>query len=275
MDIGWLRFIKGASCLAVAVAVIAGISMAVEPVTVGPITIGQIKSAYGATTPSSPNQVRLEHVAIRLATRQPLRIIAFGSSSTEGAGASSAAASYPSRLLVDLTAAVPPPQQITVLNRGIGGEDADDMIRRLPKIIAEHPDLIIWQTGTNDPLRALPLDRFQQETIAGIKAIQAAHIDLMLMEPQLCRELDGKPYSYRYRDALRGIAEDMNVPLIRRYDMMRTWLTDGVLTPAQMLAPDGLHMTDGGYAKLAEAVAADILHRAATPVVALGSTPHL
>ena len=42
-----------------------------------------------------------------------------------------------------------------------------------------------------------------------------------------------------------------------------------MLTPAQMLSPDGLHMADGGYAKLAEAVAADILHRAATPRIAM------
>ena len=38
-----------------------------------------------------------------------------------------------------------------------------------------------------------------------------------------------------------------------------------VLTSAQMLAPDGLHMTDGGYAKLADVIAADILRRAAPP----------
>ena len=61
------------------------------------------------------------------------------------------------------------------------------MARRLPAVIAEHPDLIIWQTGSNDPLRDVPLDRFVQETIAGVQAIRAAHIDVMLMGPQLCQ----------------------------------------------------------------------------------------
>ena len=64
----------------------------------------------------------------------------------------------------------------------------------------------------------------------------------------------------------------MDVPVIRRYDMMRAWLTDGVLTPAQMLSPDGLHMADGGYAKLAEAIAHDILPRAEPPRVAMDTT---
>ena len=217
---------------------------------------------------------RLSHLAERLAAGLPVRIIAFGSSSTEGVGASSPAASYPSRLQDALTAAWPPRQQVVVLNRGIGGEDADDMARRLPMVIAEHPDLIIWQTGSNDPLRDLPLDRFVQETIAGVQEIRAAHIDLMLMEPQLCRALDGKPVSVSYRDALRGIGAGMDVPVVRRYDLMRGWLDGGVLTATQMLAPDGLHMADGGYAKLADAVAADILRRTQPPRIAMDAEPH-
>ena len=203
-----------------------------------------------------------------------MRIIAFGSSSTEGVGASSPAATYPSRLLAALTAGWPVTQHVVVLNRGIGGEDADDMTLRLPAVIAEHPDLIIWQTGSNDPLRDVPLERFTQDTIAGIQAIQAAHIDVMLLEPQLCRELDGMPVSVRYRDALRAIGEGMEVPVIRRYDLMRGWLADGVLTPAQMLSPDGLHMADGGYAKLADAIAADILRRTAPHRIAMDAPPH-
>jgi lysophospholipase L1-like esterase len=218
---------------------------------------------------TAPAHTHLKHVALRLAEHQLLRIIAFGSSSTEGIGASSPATTYPSRLLTDLTAELPPRQHVIVLNRGIGGEDADDMLRRLPTVIAEHPDLIIWQTGSNDPLRNVPLDRFVQETMTGVQEIRAAHIDLMLMEPQLCHALDGKPTSVLYRDAVRAIGAGMDVLVIRRYDMMRRWLTSGVLTAKQMLAPDGLHMADGGYAKLADAIAADIVHRAAPPRIAM------
>jgi len=96
----------------------------------------------------------------------------------------------------------------------------------------------------------------------------------MLMEPQLCRELDGIPVTVRYRDALRTIGAEQDVPVIRRYDLMRGWLAGGVLTSAQMLAPDGMHMTDGGYAKLAEWIAGDILRRTGPPRVALDAPPH-
>jgi lysophospholipase L1-like esterase len=254
MHQSWIRHLSGAVCALGLAAVVSLPALASDPA-------------------ATADHATLEHVALRLAAHQPVRIITFGSSSTEGVGASSPAASYPSRLQADLTAAVPQRQKIIVLNRGIGGEDADDMAMRLPKIIAEHPDLIIWQTGSNDPLRDLPLDRFVQETIAGVQAIRAAHIDLMLLESQLCRQLDGKAASVRYRDALRAIGEGMDVPVIRRYDMMRAWLANHTLTPTQMLSPDGLHMADGGYAKLAEAIAADILHRAEPPRIAMDTPP--
>jgi acyl-CoA thioesterase-1 len=214
--------------------------------------------AFAGGTQVISDRGRLLHVIDRLAAHLPVRIIAFGSSSTEGVGASSPAATYPARLQAVLTASWSPRQAVVVLNRGVGGEDADDMARRLPSVIAEHPDLIIWQTGSNDPLRGVPLDRFEQETTAGIDEIRAANIDVMLLEPQLCRALENKPVSIEYRDALRAVGEAMDVIVIRRYDLMRKWVTDGILTPEQMLSPDGLHMADGGYAKLADAIAEDI-----------------
>src|SRR5271166_3411848 len=218
--------------------------------------------------PTAAESLPLASVARRLAAHEPVRIVAFGSSSTEDVGASSPAASYPSQLQADLSRLLEGRDRVIVLNRGIGGEDADDMALRLPRVIAEHPDLIIWQTGSNDPLRGVPLDRFVQETMAGIQQIRAANIDVMLMEPQLCRKLADKSGADLYRQALRAIGAKMGVPVIRRYDIMRAWLAEKALTADQMLSPDGLHMADAGYARLADDVAEDILHRGALPPAA-------
>jgi len=202
----------------------------------------------------------LPHVAARLARHQPLTIIAFGSSSTEGVGASSPAHAYPVLLQADLAALVPTGETVTVVNRGIGGEDADDMMIRLARdVVPAKPDLVIWQTGTNDPLRKLPLDRFITETRAGILEMRLAGIDVVLMEPQDCRMMRATPGAFAYLDAVRKIGADLGVPVVRRYDMIHRWLADGTVTEAQLMAPDGLHMADEGYARLAAEVARELV----------------
>ncbi|HEY2133497.1 MAG TPA: SGNH/GDSL hydrolase family protein [Acetobacteraceae bacterium] len=206
-----------------------------------------------------PDATALPHVAKSLADGQSLRIVAFGSSSTEGVGASSKATSYPIRLQAELAASLPPKMTVTVENRGIGGEDVDDMMRRIPTITAEKPDLVIWQTGTNDPLRDVKLGHFITQTQAGIAAFRAAGIDVMLMGPQLCAAMQDKAGAMRFRDAVRQIGEEMHVPVIHRYSMMERWLARKTLTEDEMLSPDGLHMADGGYHLLAMAVARQIL----------------
>lgn len=199
----------------------------------------------------------LPRVAALLGRDAPLRIVAFGSSSTEGVGASVPSATYPRRLQAWLGAALP--DRVEVLNAGVGGNDAEDMARRLPGVLAMRPDLVVWQTGSNDPLRGVPLARFVELTRAGIQAMRNAGIDVMLMEPQDCAVLREHPGAFAYRDALRALAAEMHVPLVRRYDLMHAWIAAGLLTPKQMLLGDGLHMTDGGYALLAQEVGREIL----------------
>ncbi|MGA8158161.1 MAG: GDSL-type esterase/lipase family protein, partial [Rhodoplanes sp.] len=82
-----------------------------------------------------------------------MTIVALGSSSTAGAGASSSDATYPNRLAAALKEHFPS-NTITVLNRGVNGEDARDMLNRFDtSVAAEKPDLVLWQVGTNSVLR--------------------------------------------------------------------------------------------------------------------------
>ena len=55
------------------------------------------------------------------------------------------------------------------------------------------------------------------------------------------------------------------VPVIRRNAMMRAWAAQGLLSPTQMIGPDGLHMTDAGYDRLARAATAQLLANAGLP----------
>ena len=211
-----------------------------------------------ALSPSLGHSQSLVRVAMLTAHHAPMRIAAFGSSSTSGTGASSSAASYPSRLQADLSKLLPG-EPVQVLNDGIAGADADDFDKRLDLVLAQHPDLVILQTGTNDPIRGVPLERFEGETRADITRIRAAGVDVMLMEPQICRVLDATPGSAAYREAVRRIGAELHVAVIRRAELMQQWRDQHLVSDADLFAPDGLHMTDGGYALLGQEVAKEIL----------------
>ncbi len=211
-----------------------------------------------------PVPVKLTRLASLLGKDGDIRIVAFGSSSTAGAGASSPAATYPALLETDLEAhlqiGAALHRSVTVINRGRGGDDSEAMARRLQRdVLLEHPDLVIWQTGSNDPLTGVPVERFSELTRQGIAAIRATGADVVLMDQQWCKRLTGVANTQLYADALHAVAAELGVPVIRRYDMMRSWVAQGVLTPTQMIGPDGLHMTDAGYKQLAKAAAAQLL----------------
>ncbi len=72
----------------------------------------------------------LPHVASKLVAGQPVVIVAFGSSSTAGFGASSPEFNYPNRLAAQLRRQYPS-ADISVVNAGVGGEDAPEMMKRL------------------------------------------------------------------------------------------------------------------------------------------------
>src|ERR1700720_3729907 len=126
----------------------------------------------------------LIRTARRLAGGEPLTIVAIGSSSTAGAGARSPHPRHPSRLPAGLKQHFPL-QDITVLNRGVNGDETEDMMARFASgVIAEHPQLVLWQVGTNSVLRDHPLAAPSAELHEGIDELKATGADVVLIDPQ-------------------------------------------------------------------------------------------
>jgi lysophospholipase L1-like esterase len=225
-----------------------------------------------AARPAIPRRAlaRLPRLAGLITQGQAIRIVAFGSSSTEGSGASSPSTTYPAQLQRDLAARLGAMgsvhSSVTVLNRGKGGDDSEAMARRLERdVLADKPDLVIWQTGSNDPMSGVSVERFAELTRAGILAMRATGADVVLMDQQWCKKLSTTDGAEAYGAALHAIATELNVPVIRRNAMMRAWAAQGLLSPTQMIGPDGLHMTDAGYDRLARAATAQLLANAGLP----------
>lgn len=200
----------------------------------------------------------------RLADGSPLTIVTLGSSSTEGVGASRSDLSYPSRLSILLKDRFPT-IDIRVINRGIGGETASEMAARIPDaVLAEKPDLVIWQVGTNAVLRDKDPTSEIEAVQTGISRIRATGSDVMLMDLQYAPAV---LLHIKYRKMLRllsATAHGENIPLLSRFALMRRWVEDGRLPLPMMLAADRLHMTDASYDCLARQVATKIAAAAAS-----------
>jgi acyl-CoA thioesterase I len=206
----------------------------------------------------------LKRTVRRLASRQLMMIVALGSSSTEGAGASSDAATYPSRLMVELARRFPT-QSIIVLNRGIGGERAIDMLARFDdSVAAERPDLVLWQLGTNAVLRGYEHSKSDALIHEGIRQIKAIGADVVLIDPQFAPKVLARPQSADMIELIASAAKQENVDVFHRFALMRHWHdVDGIPFEA-FLSSDGLHMNDWSYRCFAKALA-DAIADAATP----------
>ena len=149
----------------------------------------------------------LRRTARRLAASEPLTIVAIGSSSTRGAGASSPAASYPSRLAAELTKRFPQ-DAIAVLNRGVNGEEIEQMFARLPTdVIAARPDLVLWQVGTNAVLRDHQLRPEAMLLRDGIKQIKDTGADLVLIDLQFAPRVIAKSETSDMEDQIARVAK--------------------------------------------------------------------
>lgn len=180
-----------------------------------------------------------------------LTILAVGSSSIEGVGASARELSYVPLVEAGLREAFPS-ATITVVNRGIGGETTADTVNRLKaEIDAHHPDLVLWQLGTNDMLRDLTLAQVVADFDRGRDILDAAGVDVVLIDPQRLPE-QTENAGFRGRNALLSgvsgtityLGEREGYAVAQRFVPMSDW---GAL-PHGGVGPDDLHLNDAGYA---------------------------
>ena len=193
----------------------------------------------------------------RLIGGQPLKIIAIGSSSTAGAGASSPDRSYPSQLAVELRALFPK-TEIAVLNLGANGEEAREMIARFDSVIAEKPDLVLWQVGSNAVLRDLPLGPAASMIHQGIERLKQAGAEVVLIDPQFAPKVLAKIEVDDMVDLLQTTAKMENINLFRRFAVMRHWRQNAGIPYKVFLSDDELHMNDWSYRCLAKLLARSI-----------------
>ena len=246
-------------------------------------TLGAAPAAATNAGPPAACNVTLDHVRLDLplvhtarvlASGKPLKIVALGSSSTYGAGASTSAASYPSRLADELARRFPG-HEITILNRGVNGNEAADMLARLDTaVIAEKPDLVLWQVGTNSVLRDKPLQPHAPLLHEGLARMKATGADVVLIDPQYAPRVISKPMCEGMVSLIATTAKAEHVGVFHRFELMRRWRETEQLPFETFVSTDGLHMNDWSYACLAKALGVAIAEAATRPTAtAIGPHP--
>ncbi|MGE0422082.1 MAG: SGNH/GDSL hydrolase family protein [Reyranellaceae bacterium] len=189
--------------------------------------------------------VTLDATRKAVTERKQLRIVAIGSSSTQGYGASPGN-SYPAQLMKRLGTTLNG-AEIIVFNRGVGGQDTDAMADRIERdVISEKPDLVIFQAGTNAALRRIPVERFRRRLDLGIDRSRAGGADVVLMDLQYAPAVVALPDEEVYVEAMRQAASKHGAGLFQRFTITKTWYDKDDMTWSDFTTSDGLHFNDFG-----------------------------
>jgi lysophospholipase L1-like esterase len=211
---------------------------------------------------SIPFEHGLTHFAQSL-TRGQAKIVAIGSSTTAGEGNIKA---YPERLLPFLQAEYPN-AKITMVNKGIGGQEAPIELRRFDTdVIAEKPDLVIWQIGTNavwqSPDQNPP--SFHETTRAirdgVVKLRDETRADVILMDLQYVPAVltaSKKDKAIAMVEVISELARDAGVNVFRRFAFMKALYQVEQVSFDRMVDPTDdsrLHDSDWATERVAWAV---------------------
>ncbi len=239
-------------------------------------------AAYAESAPQPPCSPSAEYtrlsgpltrVAERIANREPVTIVAMGSSSTAGVGATSVDRNYPTQLEKRLNARFP---QVVfhVINRGMSGAVDREMLARFEEDVhAANPDLVLWQVGTNALLNSDGITKEGDVMRDGLRRLRAIGADVVLIDPQYAPKVLKDPDAEPMVELIRTIAREEGVPVFRRWAQMKDWKEERNIAFETFLSADLFHMNDWSYACWAEALSGAISWAATQPGIQFAGQP--
>jgi acyl-CoA thioesterase I len=209
------------------------------------------------TAPAHEGRTALRTMRRALKEGRVVKVLAVGSSSTSGVGASSSFATYPVRLENDLEVLFKG-VDVDVVSRGVPGEAGLSACSRMKREVAEtKPDLVVWQVGTNDAMARADIDELKINLARTLQWLAKNHIDVVLIDPQFTERLANDEHYTKVVRAIEDVARQERVMLVHRFSAMADLAKQK--GENALLANDRFHLNDLGYRCMAEYAASAIV----------------
>ncbi|MCA0406077.1 MAG: SGNH/GDSL hydrolase family protein, partial [Proteobacteria bacterium] len=186
-----------------------------------------------------PEVKALPTLARKIGAGEAIRIVAIGSSSTEGTPDLAKDAVFPAVLAKELARETN--ARVEMINKGKGGENIYNMVARLERdVLAQKPDLVVWQLGSNDVL--------QMDGVEGpIARMQQALDDLRARDlPVVLVDLQAGPMIEKDRDApvmqaaIEKAGQRSGVMHFHRLALMKRLVETKTAEMPDLISSDGL-----------------------------------
>jgi acyl-CoA thioesterase-1 len=163
-----------------------------------------------------------------------LKLTALGTSLTQGYGLPPG-----TEFTVQLQAALRAQKlDVTVVNAGVSGDTSADGLSRLDWSLADHPDAVILELGSNDMLRGLPPAQTEKNLRAILGKLKAAHVPVLLCGMMAQRNL-GPDYLKQFDAIYPTLAKETGV-------LFYPFILDGVALNPRLNQGDGMHPNPAG-----------------------------
>lgn len=183
------------------------------------------------------------------AAAQPVRILAFGDSLTQGYGVPPGM-DFPARLEKALNAKG---LDVTVINAGVSGETSAGGLARIDWLLGDGksgPDAVILELGANDGLRGLPAAEMEKNLDAILAKFRTRSIPALFAGMKAPRNF-GARYASEYDEVFPKLAAKYQV-------LYYPFFLEGVALDKSLVQPDGLHPNPKGV---------DVIVKGIQPVV--------
>jgi acyl-CoA thioesterase-1 len=143
---------------------------------------------------------------------------------------------------------------VEIINRGFSGELAEAAGQRLQiEVALTHPDIVLWQVGTNDAFAQVPVEDFERSVSSTVRWLKDHNVDVILVGLHYMRQLAKDERYQAIRASLQRITTAENVLRITRYEAMEVLAR--TMRESGRPEPHDFGLTEAGYNCMAQYVA--------------------